>query len=351
MPPGRRILIVKLDALGDVLRTTSILPTLKRNSENSHITWLTSPGAVPLLSANPMIDEILSTDACSLARIQLEKFDLILNPDASKMSCAIATLASGDDLRGYCLDHQGNVRPANLEAIEWLEMGGRDDLKRKNRRTYQDHLHQICKMDPAGQEIVLHLESEAEAKAKGFASRSGLDPDRPVIAFNTGSSHRWPLKQWGISSWLDLALRIREESDAQVLLVGGEMERERNEWLVERTDGWLINTMSDHTLPEFFAHINLCDLMVTGDTLALHAALGLKKRVVALFGPTAPWEIDLYGRGRAIYPEMDCISCYRKKCDISPNCMERIDAPHVLEALVDELRKSGRRTLMAPVTT
>ncbi len=350
LPAGRRILIVKLDALGDVLRTTSILPTLKKISQESHITWLTAPEAVPLLSSNPMIDEILTTDPKSLARLQLEKFDLILNPDASKGSCAIATLAAGDDLRGYCLDHQGQVRPVNLEALEWLEMGGRDDLKRENRRTYQDHLHQICKLDPAGQEIVLQLEPHAEKEALEFASGVDLDLEKPIIAFNTGSSSRWPLKQWGISSWLDLALRIKEETDAQVILLGGELERERNAWLVERTGDWLIDTGADHSLPGFFGRIGLCDLLVTGDTLALHAALGLKKRVVALFGPTAPWEIDLYSRGRAIYAEMDCISCYRKECDVSPNCMESIDSSLVLHAVLEELKMVGSRHMMVPAT-
>lgn len=346
-PPGKRILIVKLDALGDVLRTTSLLPSLKRAWKNSHVTWLTAPGAIPLLAGHPMIDEILATDAAGIARLHTERFDLILNPDASKASGALATMAAGDELRGYCIDDRGNVRPANLEAIEWLEMGGRDDLKRKNRLTYQEHLHRICKLDPAGQEITVHLEAAAEQKARRFAARAGIDRSASVVGFNTGSSPRWPLKRWGISSWLDLALRIRTETDLRVILLGGEGERERNAWLVERTGGWLVDSGAGHSLPEFFAHVDLCDLLVTGDTLALHAALGLKKRVVALFGPTSPWEIDLYGRGRAIYPDMDCIACYLNACELSPNCMDRIEVSHVYDAVLEELKRAGRGAALA----
>ena len=74
------------------------------------------------------------------------------------------------------------------------------------------------------------------------------------------------------------------------------------------------------------------DVVVTGDTLGLHAALALGKRVVALFGPTSPWEIDMYGQGERITAEMDCICCYRTDCVKSPGCMDRIGVERVLDA-------------------
>ncbi len=209
-PPVHRILILKLDALGDVLRTTSILPSLRARYGDCHITWLTAAEAVPLLENNPLVDVVLPEGSTAVAHLQVESFELVLNPDASPRSAALASLARCRELRGYCLDERGVVRPANIEAIEWLEMGGRDDLKRANHRTYQDHLHTLCGVEPAGQEIILGLSDLSGARAKRFARRHGIDDGAPVVGFNTGSSARWPLKRWTTSGYLDLAVRLHE---------------------------------------------------------------------------------------------------------------------------------------------
>ena len=67
--------------------------------------------------------------------------------------------------------------------------------------------------------------------------------------------------------------------------------------------------------------------------MALHAAAGLKKSIVALFGPTSLPEIEVYGRGTKIQSSKDCISCYRQECDIENNCMDAISAKEVIDAI------------------
>jgi heptosyltransferase-2 len=103
--------------------------------------------------------------------------------------------------------------------------------------------------------------------------------------------------------------------------------------LLEQTSGRVIDTGCDNTIRRFGALLSLCQLVVTGDTLALHLALGLGKKVVALFGTTSSVEIDLYGRGKKVYPDIDCLGCYKKDCQVSPNCMELIKPTQVLEAI------------------
>ncbi len=104
----------------------------------------------------------------------------------------------------------------------------------------------------------------------------------------------------------------------------------------------MIDTGGDHSLDDFFALIDLCDVLVTGDTLALHAAVALKKRVVALFGPTASREIDFYGRGTAIVPDLECVCCYRSDCELPPNCMDLIEPETVFHAVRKQLDAAGR---------
>jgi len=77
--------------------------------------------------------------------------------------------------------------------------------------------------------------------------------------------------------------------------------------------------------------------VVTGDTLAMHLAVALKRRSVVLFGPTSAAEIDLYGLGERVVPEMTCLSCYKTSCDFVPNCMDIISTDMVENALARQL--------------
>jgi len=74
-------------------------------------------------------------------------------------------------------------------------------------------------------------------------------------------------------------------------------------------------------------------VVVTGDTLAMHLAVALGKKAVVLFGPTSHTEIELYNRGEKIYSDMDCLVCYRQRCDKSPDCMEKIAADRVFKTI------------------
>ena len=114
----------------------------------------------------------------------------------------------------------------------------------------------------------------------------------------------------------------------------GPDERKRHEALLAQCpQGSCVDAGNDNSLRDFAARIALCDLVVTGDTLALHMACALDKPIVALFGPTSPWEIELYGKGEHLYAaDLDCLVCY-SNCDRSPSCMDLIDVDRVHDAV------------------
>ena len=117
-----------------------------------------------------------------------------------------------------------------------------------------------------------------------------------------------------------------------LLLLGGPEEIEiisqlKNEY------NFLIDTGCDNSLLEFAAIVNLCDLIITSDTLALHIATALGKKIVALFGPTSVNEIELYGKGIKLSSPDGCKCYYRKYCSEETSCMEKITSDEVLKAI------------------
>ena len=63
----------------------------------------------------------------------------------------------------------------------------------------------------------------------------------------------------------------------------------------------------------------------------MHIGIGLKKHVLAMFGPTCHQEIDLYGRGDKVISTIGCAPCYKNKCDLKDNCMTAISVNEVYE--------------------
>src|SRR5690349_10736505 len=118
-----RILIIKLDAIGDVLRTTALLPALAEAHPSASISWITRREARPLLEQNPYITEILDYGDDALLQLRVRVFDRVINLDAGKTSAALATAANGMKKDGFILDPRGYVQPTNGAARKWLEMG------------------------------------------------------------------------------------------------------------------------------------------------------------------------------------------------------------------------------------
>jgi len=78
----------------------------------------------------------------------------------------------------------------------------------------------------------------------------------------------------------------------------------------------------------------MADLFITTDTGPMHLAAAAGCKVVALFGPTAPWRTGPYGPGNVVVRAgIDCSPCYRRECDIGMRCMKEISVDDVLEKI------------------
>jgi ADP-heptose:LPS heptosyltransferase len=333
-PIKERVLIIKLDAMGDVLRTTSLLPPLGAAHPGAAITWVTRAESVPLLENNPYLTEIVTYGIDTLVHLGARQFDRVINMDAGKISAGLASLARGVRTDGYVLHERGHVVATNPAAQAWLETGINDHLKRAGVRTYQQWMRDILEV-PADvpDRYVLELRAEELDEGRRHLASLGLDFGRPVVGLNTGAGGRWELKQWREAGFLELMATLGAELGAQFVLLGGPGERERNARLQRGAPVPVIDPGCNNPVRHFAALTACCDVVVTGDTLAMHIALALGRRTVVLFGPTSAPEIELYGLGEKVVPDMTCLSCYKMTCDFVPNCMDLITTDMVAAAV------------------
>jgi heptosyltransferase-2 len=318
------ILIIKLGALGDVLRTTTILPALTTRYPGCRIEWVTSPAATELLSDNPFISRVIDVSTPDGSR-NGTPYDLVVSLDEDPAACALAgVLRRRSRLVGaYRI---GRRIEYTADAAVWFDMsrvsrhprGVANRLKRLNERTYPEILHQMLGLPYRRDAPTLRIPPEARAFAARYAAIHGIRGSDVVFGVNAGAGSRWKDKKLGIAETAAVLEGLAGVPGARLLLLGGRTEQGRNDGIAARLPFPVLRTDGTQSVLEFAALIALCTVLVTSDSLALHLGVALRKPVVAFFYPTSAAEIELYGRGIKIIGRGDSYCSYERVCRHPP---------------------------------
>ena len=336
---GIKILIINLDAMGDVLMTTAQLPALKRKFPESTIYWITLKNAAPLLFNNPLIDHIYYFDASSLLILQQIKFDYVLNVDKSRQSCALLNSLTSENKMGFGLDENGKIIPVNRGAYYNYKLGMDDHFKfRVNQRTGQDYLAETFELEYSRDEYILELTQDERDFTEKYKKKVGISNKDKVVGFNTGCSELYPNKKMTIEQHIFLIKKLLKRKN-KVILLGGPEDTERNNKIYSHFKGRIINTPTNQGLRRGICYENIPEIIVTGDSLGMHIAIGLKKFVIAWFGVSCWTEIDLYDRGVKLFHEnLFCSPCWKQQCPYHLECIKMIDLGRIISEIDNYFR-------------
>jgi heptosyltransferase-2 len=340
---GERILIIKFGAIGDALRTTPVVRALKRDFPDAHVTWVTDEASYPLLSGNPEIDRLWIYDLTTTLRVGQEQFRMMLNFDKVPAALALAELARAPFKYGFRASPEGNVTIWNRESEYALRLGLDDPLKfRENQKSYQQIIFEMIGLEFAGEEYLFRLSAEEREWAAARFRQWGVAEGEVVVGLNTGCGPVFATKAWTEEGYARLAERLlAAHPRVRLLLLGGPAEEGRNRRLAERLGPQVVDTGCHNPIRLFAALVARCDLLITGDTMAMHVAIACRRRVVVIFGSTCHQEIDLYGRGAKVLTDTErfpCSPCYLRRCPLFLSCMEAMPVQRVYEAVETQLR-------------
>jgi ADP-heptose:LPS heptosyltransferase len=338
---GKRILIIKLAAMGDVLRTTPLLRGLRSANPSCHITWLTEPNVVPILQGIPEIDRLLPYTPDNVLQMEIESFDELYCFDKEPRATALAMKIRAGRKTGFGMSGMGHTICLNTESEYTYALGISDALKfRINTKTYPELIFECAGIPHTGHQEYIFPDLSAEIKESGRRLQEmGAFPGDLKVGLNTGSGDVFATKKWTEKGYVQLADRLTKELSARILLLGGPREFERNSRIAASTQMPVINTGNNNSIREFAGIIGNCDLMITGDTLAMHIAIGLKVPVLVILGPTCHQELELYGRGAKLISDFGCSPCYLSVCPKNPSCMDAMDADAVFSAAAKLLQR------------
>ncbi len=299
-----KILILKLNATGDVVRTTPLLRCLE-----GEITWVTARNNIVLLEGLPAnLRSVCWEDRDSVKEAE---YDLIINLEDDTELAVFANNLSYKQLFGAYLNGNGKLSYTE-DSRHWFDMSlssvyGKskaDELKFQNRRTYQDLIFEGLGFRFAGEKYLLPEPT--------YTDLSGDVAIAPV------AGAVWPMKNWAFYD---------------------ELKRE-----LEAT-GLTVNVLPKR--PSLLEH--LCDVrnhrcLVGGDSLPMHFALGTNTRCVSLFTCTSPWEIYDYGLQTKIVSPLLGEFFYQR--GFKPEATTAIALEQVYDATLEQLSVS--RSVLTP---
>jgi len=330
------IAIVKLGALGDVVRTTPLLVGLakkygRRLGDDAivppRILWVTQGEIANVLKRHPLVHEVVDVDkpAATLSLAGREPFDLVLCLDKEPEALGAAAMLPARKRMGFARSALGGMTVANAASWRLLKLGLDDVEKfRLNTMSVPEQLFEACELTYEREPYHLPLTSAGEAERAMWRERWMNGGKTRVVGINPGAGARFPTKAWPLKNVAEAARELTRDPSTRVVLLGGPGERAAHERLVGESGGAL--EMGPHDLPleRFHGAVWALDALITSDSLAMHLAIAGGVWTVALLGPTSATEIDVQGRGGKMVTDFSCAPCYLAKCPQERFCMAEL---------------------------
>jgi len=337
-----RVLIVKLAAIGDVVMALPMIKALRKKYPSIKITWLCGKTVAPLLRKIGGIDEIIEIDDSKLltgnffkklyvlAGVWLKffgrRFDLVLTGHANSRYRLLSFSVRAKCRRSFFRNKNGSWPiPGRHHSDEYVRLATGDT-------------------GPITSSAILPIVSWS--LPENILGRLQASPYSSIIALAPGGAknllHEDAIRRWPLENYVSLTKKLIDEG-YRVILTGAPSD----EWVCESFAGLpIVDRVGKTDLVNLVALYGACDIIVTHDSGPLHLAGLTGKSLVALFGPTNPFEKIPHDRNTKIIwggEKLACRPCYdgRNYTDCKDNnCLKSIKVDDVYMAIHNILEKS-----------
>lgn len=364
----KRVLVIRLDEIGDVVMTSPFLRELRRNLPNAWITFVVKPSVLNLVENCPYVDEVLASDweggrdihrfqrhwhAWKMARKHLwhRKFDLAILPrrDTDQSHGAFLAYFSGAHLRvGYL----SNVLDGKLTYFRnngHLLTHVINDYALKHEVEYNLEIIRFLGGKVQNEQMEIWLNPVDERFAEQVLKSHGIQPHDLLVGFAPGAAHQ--KRMWPLSRFVTLGSWLKNEYNAVIVVVGGQGEELLGQVLQQSIDGTVVNIVGKTTLRQTAAVLKSCRLFVGNDSGPMHLAAASSVPVIEIsahpldgspFNASSPSRFGPWGvphrilqPGKAIPPCSD--SCISEEA----HCISGVAVDQVKEAVVQILSNQG----------
>ena len=348
----RRILCVRLDALGDVIMTGPALRALKQSAPDRHITLLTSAAGVHAGRLMPCIDDIWSyeapwmkgahtgesaaADRALISRLHQGAFDAAVlftvysqNPLPAALMCWLADIP----LRvAHCREN-----PYHL-LTDWIPEPEPESYIRHEVRRQLDLVRHLG-AEAASERLFLQIPGAAFDNLDDTLGplRTKIDEAVVIHAGATAASRRYPAEQFAVA-----ADRLALAWEGPIIFTGVESERPLVESIRARMNVPTYSLVGRLQLPELAALLSRARVLISNNTGAVHVAAAVGTPVVDLYALTNPQHTPWQVPSRVLFHDVACKFCYKSTCPQEHHdCLRLVTPDEIVDAAVDLLGLSS----------
>ena len=352
----RKILVIKLRAIGDVVLSTSVLPSLRNAYRGSEIHFLVDDSGREVLEGNPCVDHILSppiskkdqTDGKSSLRkavlflkmIREEQYDLVFDLFGNPRSAFLTWITGAPDRVGftfrgrkYAYNHRISPRGDRVHEVEF----NLDALRALN----------LPIVDPFPQ---FYFSDKDKDVADRWISGQDIE-DAFLIGVHCWGS--WEAKRWGLDHFAALSDQLSKDVQATIILLWGPGERIYAE-TVKNLARYPTLMAPETSLKQLGALVSRCQIVIANDSGPMHISAAVGTPTVGIFGPTQ-WKLQgPFGKkhGAVFKKGLSCLGCNRLSCR-EMICMRELcveDVMNVVEKVIrDNYHQNKKQRALKPV--
>ena len=350
-----KILIRTPNWIGDAVMCLPALRALRCTLPQAELVLAARPWVLDLFPAEELRCRTVAYDAHGAHRgvsgrwriaseLRREKFNAaILLQNA--FDAALLTVLAGIPIRAGYARHG-----RRLLLTHPVEVPRRGETPRQEAHYYLEMLRRLELIEeyPEVREISLPLTSGARAQARARLAQlqkenvEGSIEGKLVVGISPGAAFG-TAKRWHAARFAELARRLGEDLGAIPVFFGSKDEAPLAESLLPDAGTFAFSLAGKTSLADFMSVIPGCDLYITNDTGAMHAAAALGVPTLAIFGPTDEQATRPLGaRVHLVVGEADCRPCLLRHCPIDHRCMNSVSVEDVFDAARQLLERSKR---------
>lgn len=337
----RRVLIIKMSALGDIVHALPVSAALKQTYPHLELSWAVEEMFAPLVAYNPYLHKVFKLPKMSGRRlrsgkawrecvkklngIRQENFEVTLDLQGLTKSATVAAWSGAKVRLGY---HWLRELAPLMEAPVPQQPGSVHIVDQ-----YLD-VARFLGAEPRRVQFPLVVPDEDEQAVTQMLREGGIAEGAPFIAVNPASAQR--IKMWGVEKYGGLLDAVSEELGLPAVLVTADAEVAAQ--VAANTRLPFLNLARRTSLIQLVGVLQRCSAHVCGDTGSGHIAAALERPVVSIMGPTNPERLSPYGQQACVIrrAEQCGAGCDAHHCEFAtPRCLQAVQ----VEDVIDKLRQ------------
>jgi len=342
----KKILIVRLDRIGDVVLSTPVLKAVRDAYPDSHIAFMVAPHAREIADGNPYINEVIVYDKAILHKgvfdgakfvygLARKRFDIAIMLHPTRRTHLLSFFSGIPKRLGY---------ERKMGLILTDRIPDKKHLGLKHEIDYTLGLLRYIGIEPTNRKLYVPVDNDSEDRVRRILADGGISDGDKIVAINPGASCR--SKRWPAERFAEVADALARELGVKIVVVSGSQDKSFADSTLSAMKTGALDLSGKTTIRELACLLKRSSLFISNDSGPVHIACAVGTPVISVFGRSdrglSPrrWgptnKID-----RVIHKDVGCEICLAHKCKAELKCLAAITADEVVRNAKEMLSGVG----------